>query len=144
MLNRKIIICANSIEEAEADLAMIKANARAGAVVGCGASTIEGMRGLAEVLAMTSAESVPYDATEQTEPHTPDTYIDLEYLFDDYRKGYIGLAELVEGIENAMTDNEECEDCPCDCCCCDDDDDEENEGYTIESAMAYFFGGEWD
>ena len=136
MLNGKIIICANSIEEAEADLAMIKANARAGAVVGCGASTIEGMRGLAEVLAMTSADTEPYDITEQTEPHTHDTYIDLEYLFDDYRKGYIGLAELVEGIENAMT--ECCED---ECCCCEDD---KGEGFTIEEAMAYFFGGEWD
>ena len=138
MLNGKIIICANSIEEAEADLAMIKANAKAGAVIGCGASTIEGMRGLADALAMMNADTEPYDITEQTEPHTPDTYIDLEYLFDDYRKGYIGLAELVEGIENAMT--EVCED-ESECCCCEDDKDE---GFTIEEAMAYFFGGEWD
>ena len=196
MLNGKIIICANSIEEAEADLAMIKANARAGAVVGCGATTIEGMRGLAEALAPMITDTEPYGVPKREEPHSPEVYIDLEYLFDDYRKGYIGLDELVEGIENAMTEGCEDEDecCSCGCCCDDDEDTEvvensaselfelyydgylsldelkssinkllrkcekderemhnedtedygESRGFTIESAMACFFGGEWD
>lgn len=156
MLNGKIVICANSIEEAEADLAMLKATRATGAAVGCGATTIEGMRGLAETLAPMITDTEPYDATDRAEPQSPDIYIDLEYLFDDYRKGYIGLDELVEGIENAMTeahkgeDNDEyeggCSHCSCGCCCDDDEDTGdygESRDFTIEDVMACFFGGEW-
>jgi hypothetical protein len=105
MLNGKIVICANSIEEAEADLAMMKAMAATGAVVGCGATTIEGMRGLAEALAPMITDTEPCGVARLAEPQNPFVCCNTDEDTEDYG---------------------------------------ESEGFTIESAMAYFFGGEWD
>ena len=129
-MNGEIIIRANSIEEAEADLAMIKAMRATGAVVGCGATTIEGMRGLAEALAPMITDTEPCGVPKREEPHTPHNYTNLIDVCEAYRLGYIYPEDLGEIIDEVLRD-------------CLDYEDKEDEGFTIESAMAYFFGGEW-
>jgi hypothetical protein len=151
MLNGKIIICANSIEEAEADLAMMKAMAATGAVVGCGATTIEGMRGLAEALAPMITDTEPCGVARLAEPQNPFVCCGCDdddeevvensasELFELYYDGHLSLDELKSSINKLLRkcekDKREMHN---------EDTEDESEGFTIESAMAYFFGGEWD